>query len=461
VPEAPVIPQQYLPPGTSMTQFVTIFRAYWRQTVLITLAMIVVIALVLKLLPRTYMATATLMVNYEVNQGGKEFAIGAIGSFMATQVELMQSDEVLLPVIERLRLTQDPEFTAGSPRGDETALRRWVLKNLRNGLTIGQGRGSQLLYVEAAARDPQKAARIANEIVDVYLVEERRLANDPASQRAGEYSKQLAELQAKVTAAQEKVTQFRQRSGITDITARNDIELQSLNALEQQLLAAQNARRAAEARGVGDQTVSSNVLGSQTVQTLKGQLAVQEAQLAQLSATLGPRHPRLVELRSQLGSTRQALQREIQVYSGNNSTEVSSGRALEDKLQGAVDAQRAKLLGVRQLQDEGAKFLLELESAQAVYKRALDGYDQIMFDSAGKLRNVTLMSRATPAVTPAKPNKVKYLLAGAVVAILCGLAGPLGYEMWINRRVRCRDDLERDFGMPVLAEFDPLPARVG
>jgi len=29
--------------------------------------------------------------------------------------------------------------------------------------------------------------------------------------------------------------------------------------------------------------------------------------------------------------------------------------------------------------------------------------------------------------------------------------------MFVNRRVRCRDDLERGFKVPVLAELDPIP----
>jgi succinoglycan biosynthesis transport protein ExoP len=460
-PDAPLVAQQYLPPGTSRTQFITMFRAHWRQTVFIALALIVLLAAVLKLMPKTYTATATLMVNYDVNQGGKETPIGAIGSYMATQVELMQSDEVLLPAIDRLRLTQDSEFTAGFDGGDDAALRIWVLRNLRASLTVTQGRGSQLLYLEAAASDSREAALIANTIVDVYLVEEHRLVNDPASRRAQEYSAQLTELQEKVGAAQEKVTHFRQRSGISDITAHNDVELQSLNALEQLLLAAQNARRTAEAKGIGDQAVSTNVLSSQMVQTLKGQLAAQKAQLAQLSATLGAQHPRLLELRSQIAATQGALRQEIRVYSNNNSTEVVADRQLEEKLQGAVESQRSKLLGVRGLQDEGARLLLELDSAQAVYKRALDGYDQIMFDSGGKLTNVTLMSNATPAVAPARPNKLKLMLLGVPLAIVFGLAAPLAYELWFNRRVRCRDDLERDFGMAVLAEFEPRLPREG
>ncbi len=460
-PDSDLTAPEYLSPGISSPQIITIARAYWRVTAIVALLLILVVAGVLKMLPKTFTATATLMVNYELNQGGKEFPIGAVGSYMATQVEFMGSDRVLLPVINTLQLASDQELTAGFDRGDDAARRAWVLKNLRENLTITQGRGSQLLYVEASARESQKAARIANAVAEAYLLEERRLVNEPASERARQYSAELAELQAKVTAAQVRVTQFRRLSGLSDIAGRNDGDAQALATMEQQLLAVQNARRVAEAHGAGDRTMSEEVLTSPTVQGLKRELTTQEAQLAQLGATFGPQHPKVLELKSQMAATRSALRREVGVYESSNSIQILAGRQLEASTERAVETQRARELAVRQQQDEGAKLQLELESAQAVYKRALDGYDQIMFVSGRKLTNVSLMSRAIPAVTPAKPRKLKYMIVGAMGAIAMGLLAPLGYELWFRRRVRCRDDLERDFGLSVLAELKPLtsPAR--
>jgi hypothetical protein len=39
-----------------------------------------------------------------------------------------------------------------------------------------------------------------------------------------------------------------------------------------------------------------------------------------------------------------------------------------------------------------------------------------------------------------------------------GLLIPLLYELLMNRRLRCRDDIERSFGVPVLMEFNPILA---
>ena len=115
-----------------------------------------------------------------------------------------------------------------------------------------------------------------------------------------------------------------------------------------------------------------------------------------------------------------------------------------------MDEQRTKVVKIRQLQDEGQKLQLELDSAQTVYKRALDSYDQVMFASS------SFVSRATPPLEPSKPNKILLLAIGVLLSALVGIAGPLGFELLFNRQLHCRDDIEREFGLPVLLEFDRI-----
>jgi polysaccharide biosynthesis transport protein len=177
-----------------------------------------------------------------------------------------------------------------------------------------------------------------------------------------------------------------------------------------------------------------------------------------MSATLGARHPKVVQLENQLTANRRNLANEVQSLSAGASADLAATRELEAKLQAAVGQQREKVLSISRLKDEGTKYELELESSQSVYKRALDGYDQIMFASDGHLANVNMVSRAVPPQKAAKPSKIKLLLAGIFAGIMLGLTLPVAYELLINRRVRCRDDFERDFAVPVLIEFDPIPA---
>jgi uncharacterized protein involved in exopolysaccharide biosynthesis len=463
---APIIDVGYAPnaedgasAGLSVAQFLTIARAYWRSALLITVSVAVVAAVVLKFLPKTYTATATLIVNTENKDplAGQQFPNDALGNYVATQTELMLSHIILGPVVDKLDLADDPLMTAGAQNLDVTLRREYAEKVLSDALQVETGRGGQLLYVSASARDPLKAARIANAVADEYLLQQRQRISQPAGERAQRYSAELAELRDKAALAQDKLTAFRKQNGITDVEAANgDSEMQTLAGLQAKLLEAQNQRRTLEAKLSGQQTNPDDGAATVQIAALKGTITALEAQLAEKQATLGPRHPAVLELNSRLDATRRSLAQEMQSVTRGNASEIASARDLEEKLSRAVADQRQKVLNLHQLQGEGQKLTLELESAQAVYKRALDGYDQIMFASAGNYTNVSFISRATPPLKASKPNKLKLLAVGVLFGFGLGLALPLCYELFVNRRLRCRDDLERTLGIPVLAQFDAI-----
>lgn len=455
----PMVPEEFAHPGLSLAQISAILWASRKPFLIIAFSVLLITVVYAKILPKTYSASATLMVRYEVNEGGKQYAINALGSWVSTQIDLMQSSEVLDPVIERLDLAHDKAFAAGF-NGAEDARIPYVEKNLAKALEIVQGaQANQLIYITASAQDPVLAANIANAVADVYKEKEISWVNTPAAERAREYSKQLAELKAKVQAAQDQVTAFRQKTGITDVVTENDTETQNLTNLEQKLQEAQNARRNLEAQQVDTNT--ADVQASNVVQTLKTQLATQQALLAQLQTTMGPQHPKVLELKSQIEATQRALTQEAHGFNETKTASLKIARDLEQKLQAATNEQRAKVLAYRKIRDDGSKLVLELESAQAVYKRALDGYDQIMFASsaAEQQSNINFVSRATPSVKATKPNKMKLVMMGFIGGIFLGLAGPLGFDLLFNRRIRCKDDIERDLGLPVLAEFSDFHSR--
>ena len=446
-------------PGLSLTQIWTIIRAYRLQILAIAAGIIVVMGVIIKILPKTYDGVATLMVSYESNDPmNRGIATGPIETYIQTEMELMRSNEVLRPVVDKLDLTADKYYVAGFKPKAGGDLRDWVKDALSKDVDIEQGRfGSQLIYITASARDPVSAATLANTIADTYLQQQRLRVSGPASDRAKNYARELAELKQKVSVAQEQVTAFRQRTGETDAATQTaNVEADLLQSLELKYQDAQNLEREAEVALAGNPSSNSAVAASTVIQALKKELDDQNKQLAQLRATMGSAHPKVIELQNQIEATRRSIEEETSSLSGNMSSQLASSRQMRQKMAAAVEAQRAKVLTVRKLQDEGTKYVLELESAQSVYKRALDGYDEIMFVSGEHQTNVNLVSRAVPVIKPVKPNKIKLWLLGSLVGLVIGFGAPFAYEIVVNRRVRCRDDFERGFGVPVLSEFDAI-----
>jgi succinoglycan biosynthesis transport protein ExoP len=449
--------------GLSLAQGIAIARSYWKQALIIWLAFTVLAAIAIKFLPKTYTATTTLIVdtNQKDPLAGQEFPVNLLNNYVATQAELITSPVVLLLVVDRMDLTHDKEFASGF-RGLQSDIREYVEKSLSSAIQIDEGRGGQLLYLSASSRDPDKAAKIANLVAEMYLTQERRRINDPAGERAQRYSAQLADLRAKVAAAQEKVATFRQQKGITDVSEgpdpeNPDTETQALTSLEEHLLEAQNLRRSLEAKLAGHQPATAEAVASQQVQQLQTQLRSLQSQLAQMSGTYGAQHPKVLEVKAQIAVARHSLNEEMSKLTENNVTELDRAKALEEKYALAVNDQRTKVLRLREIQGDGEKLLLELHSAESVYKRALDGYDQIMFASVGDYTNVTIVSSATAPVNYSKPNKLKLLLLAVIAGLGIGLGSTVAYELFFDRRLRCRDDIERSFGIPVLMEFAAIP----
>src|SRR5262249_12567504 len=156
-------------------------------------------------------------------------------TYVPTQIELILSRVVLLPVADKLQLTSDREFTHGFV-GTPVALQEVVTKNLHDALQVQQGINSQWLYISASAKPPERSAEIANTVGEEYLRKEKQRTNAPAGERAERYSKQLQELREKAVLAQDRVTEFRQQYGLTDVTAAAaDTEGATLRDLQQKL----------------------------------------------------------------------------------------------------------------------------------------------------------------------------------------------------------------------------------
>jgi uncharacterized protein involved in exopolysaccharide biosynthesis len=408
---------------------------------------------VIKKLPKSFDATAALIVNVDNTDplAGRNYPVGQNGTFFPTQVELIYNSVMLLPVIDRLKLRNDRLFTGGFT-GDPKALNDMVLTNLRAALGVKQGTGSQLLYVSARARTPELAANIANAVAEEYLNQSRQRINAPAIERAGRYTAQLQELKEKRNAAEAKVTEFREKYGMADLKqgGSNDSESMGLTELETQLRAAQNARRQLEARIGSASGQGAATLDGQEVLGLRAKLAQLEGQMTESRATLGARHPRILQLQSEIDATRVALE-------SGASTALIRVRELETKYGAAVNDERGRLLGRRTQQDQGAKLLMELQLANESYAAALRGQDQVQFASTGDYKDVTLVSRAEPPVKASKPNKMKLFMVAVVMAFGLAVGGPFAYELLLDRRIRCRDDLERGFHIVMLAQFGKMP----
>lgn len=462
-----------------------LLRTLWRRRGIVAgvlLPGLALTGLALLLWPRTYTATAALVVNYEVTDplNGKELPVGQVSSYIATQVELLQTPAVLRAVARKLALTgaddasvanvasipnianaADPAASA-PPGGDGTRIDRAAMQVARALQIVPSPRGSQMIYVSYSARQPALAAAGANAVVDFYKAQDAERAAGPPGDRLRRHGEELAALKAKVDAAQQAATRFQQRNGLIDDGTRTDVDLLRLASLDERLLAARHARQAAELQAAQDPSTSDGVMASTQAQTFKAQLGVAELRLAQLQRHYTPAHPDVREAHVQVDEARAALAAVIRSYRDNASASRQVAQRLEQGLQRESAEQRGQVLARSRLQDEAAAYRLEVASALAVYQRALDGEDQIRFASTGGRSNVSIVSRATAPLQASHPRLLVGLVMGATASLLLAMAVAVLWDR-AYPRIGDREEVEREFGPPhdvaVLGEFGRVPNR--
>ncbi|HNU67013.1 MAG TPA: Wzz/FepE/Etk N-terminal domain-containing protein, partial [Methylotenera sp.] len=242
----------------NFTQFLLILKArFW--IILATFALVVTTTVVVSLLlPKTYEATTTLVLNYK----GMDPVTGVVlpaqlmPGYMATQNDIITSKSVAIKVVDQLGFAKSPaaqaQFNeAAKGKGD---IREWFAEKLLKELTVKPSRESSVIDVSFRGADPDFAAAIANAFANAYIQTNLQLKVEPAQKAAAFLDEQTKSLRENLEAAQTKMSKYQQEKGITGGMGSLDVETARLNDLSSQLVMVQSQAFEAESRSKNAQS---------------------------------------------------------------------------------------------------------------------------------------------------------------------------------------------------------------
>jgi chain length determinant protein EpsF len=405
--------------------------------------------------PKRYVAEVSMLVDFKPDPILGAMAPGLVQpGFMATQAEMLTSENVAIRAVKKLGLDEQDEAIKKWQEATQgkTPLENFLGAQLIRGVVVEPSRGSNFINLTYTAQDPKMAAAAANAIAQSYLDMSVDLRVQPAKQYAAWFDEQSKTLRADLEAAQKKLSDYQQKKGITD--ERLDQETARLNVLVTQLATAQ--------AGVGGATLSGEMLSdpqaAASVQALKLQLSTAQARLSEISNIVGTSHPQRIALESQVADLRRQVNAEIGRVSGGAAALRGANQRRIAELQQLVDAQKARVLNMRGSRDDMSVLVKDVENAQRAYESARQRLSQLSLESQSNQANVQIMS---PAVEPAAAS-LKQLFKGIGVAILAGLAVGIGAVVGLelkDRRVRSPDDLLGLEGVPVLGVLRPAGSK--
>ncbi|MGZ5050845.1 MAG: chain length determinant protein EpsF [Methylobacter sp.] len=444
----------------NLHQFINILLSHrWLVLSALTMTVLTTVGISL-LLPKQYVATASIVAEQRNVDPitGMSLPVQMLPAYIATQVDVITSHSVARKVVEKLKLNDNPEMQQDFAKSKSTGdINDWIADMLQKKLEVRPSRESSVMQVDFTYNDPQFAANVANAFAETYIQTSIKLQAQPAKMSADWFDTQMAPLRERVEHAQLVLSSFQQQHGIVGTDDRLDLESTRLAELSRQLLESQartsdlQAKKdllaASVKRGIVPESLQE-VLNNTLIQSLKSELARQEARFAELSKRVDVNHPQYKQVKAEVSSLEQKIQSEIRMVLNSIASGVASSEQHSKLLADALSAQKAKVLELKKQRDEIAVFNREVESAQRVYDAAMQRAVQSRMESEMSHTNISILNPALPPQKPASPKILLNAALAMVLGMMLGVGAAILAEL-TDRRVRSAFDISEVLEVPV------------
>jgi capsular exopolysaccharide synthesis family protein len=475
---------------------------YWhilvkrRWTVLATLAMVFIIALVGTLLTTPiYRSTATLQLERSSMQVVKVGGINTEGSpdfsydpdFQQTQIELLKSRALAERVVSQMGLIEsgdldrlrpgsawsrivslirgrpEPGEGAGPAKAGKAVAAEQIASAagaFGSGFTVEPVRNSQLVRINYDSPDPAFSQRAANAIADAFISQNIERRFDSTSYAKGYLEDRLQELRLKLEDSEKKLVAFAQKEQIVssgDLSGATLTEqnLGSLNeayakAKEERIRAQARWAQAPSLRGTGlEQSVDNPMIKS--LQEMRGKLLLEYQEKGRLYK---PDYPVMQQIKGQIDE----INKQIVAEEGNIRSGIQAAYQAALQQEKMLETQLGGLkTEVLDLQNRSIQYNIlkrDVDTNRQLYEALLQRYKEIGIAGGVSSNNISLVDRAQPGYK-FKPDLRRNLTLASLMGLVLGVLLALAFE-YLDDTIKRPEDVEKLLGLPVLGAIPLL-----
>lgn len=398
--------------------------------------------------------------------------------FQRTQHELLRSRGMSERVVAASGLDQDPEFLKPTPslmgrlfglfsfrsastptEQDELDERQQQANRMRaaglvsSGIRINPVTGSRLVDISYTGPSAQRAAQVANAYADAYIA-----ANLDRRFEANSYAKvfledQLKQLKLRLEESEKAMLDFAERENMVETGDKQSIAETNLAAANSALGVLISSRiQAEQAWKQVDQTPSTSlqqILNNKVIEGLRIQRNDLKRDYEQKLETFKPNYPEMVELSSKIAAVDKQIAVEVDTVRKSLRAAYENGLDQEQQMTTRIEHLRDLVLDLQKKSIRYGILKREVESNRNLYNNLLQRYKEVDVASGVGTNNVFIVDRALPPGGPSHPQFMKIVIASCMAGLMAGLAGAFLIEL-LDDRIRSPDDIEKNFGLPVL-----------
>ncbi len=419
--------------GFGWRQGINILRKHWRLATLFAIVTVVSTAAITLLMKPVYEPEA--LIEIEI-PGNETFSLQNAASaqsdpdYLATQVQKLESNELGLAVVRRLRLAENREFAGAfaaktAPSDGENAqitkAESAALRTLNSRLRVRRDTSSRLISVSFAGHDPVSAANIVNTLLDIFIDSTYSTRHDAILQSSAWLSKQLDDIRAKMEQSNKALADFQKNTGIADLGDGGSTFAQQINELNRQLTQAQADRIQMESflERVKTSGIDSlpQVGASPVIQKLTQKLAETRGELAQTLAVYGKNHPNVKKLQNEANELEAQIRLERASIFGELKTSYAAARAREQLLTAQTKDSNKELIDLARYN----QLKKEADTNSQLYASLYGRVKEAAISAESKSSNISLISHARVLHQPTAPHRLLNIELGLAVGLVGGI----------------------------------------
>jgi len=357
---------------------------------------------------------------------------------VASQIQVILSRDLARKVIQKEGLSDNPEFDSpGALRSilgifglgrDPNAMTREerTLEAYYERINVSSVEKSRVIAIDFSSADADLAARVANTIAETYLTMQQSAKQDQTRAAGNWLAGEIDKMRKKVEEAEAKVEEYRSQSNLFVGTNNTSLPNQQLTEINSQIAAARGQKADMEARAkqlrdlirAGKPIESADIANSDAMRRLIEQRIALRSQLAEQSTTLLDQHPRIKELKAQIGE----VDRQIRTEGERLARQLDNDAQLAGDRLNSLTASIEQVKRLASQTNEQDVQLRALEREAKTQRDLLESY-LTKYREASARDNINaappearIISRASPALKPAYPKKLQTVLIAAFAA---------------------------------------------
>ncbi|MCP5111526.1 MAG: polysaccharide biosynthesis tyrosine autokinase [bacterium] len=417
-----------------------------------------------------YESTATIDIDRQTPTGviGQESIRSTLNDadqFLATQINLIQSDSVLRPVAETYNLRQHEGQweELGDALREDARQAPVILRNLK----VTRPSNTYLLRVSYRSSDPQLASNVANSVAASYLEHTYNIRIRSSQSMSSFMEKQLDELKAKMERSSRALSEFERELNVINPEEKTSILSARLLQLNTEYTNAQADRVRREA---AFDSVQAGMLeaaqASDRAQDLHSLVASRNQareRFAELKAHYGANHPAYRKAAAQLAEVDDLVDQATRGIAQRVEVEFRESVSRERMLERAVTETKAEFDGLNARSFEYQTLKREADSDKTLYEELVRKIKEAGINASFQNSNIRIADSARPPIDPVFPNtKLNVVLAFLFSSLLA--FGAAFLSDMLDSTIRDPEQVSRTMGADVvgtLPTVKPWKGRLG